>query len=65
MTRKIAGNQEAAFAVLVSEGAVIVGKGTNCEGVVVGKGKPGFPGGTVIPPTEVKIVRPPTVNGGK
>jgi hypothetical protein len=26
--------------------------------VVVGKGKPGFPGGTVIPPTKVDIVRP-------
>lgn len=27
-------------------------------GVVVGKGKPGFPGGTQIPPTRVEIVRP-------
>lgn len=27
-------------------------------GVVVGKGKPGFPGGTQIPPTKVNIVRP-------
>jgi len=26
-------------------------------GVVVGKGKPGFPGGTKIPPTKVEIVR--------
>ena len=26
--------------------------------VVVGAGKPGFPGGTVIPPTTVRIVRP-------
>jgi iron uptake system EfeUOB component EfeO/EfeM len=26
---------------------------------VVGKGKPGFPGGTVIPPTKVEVVRPP------
>jgi filamentous hemagglutinin len=25
---------------------------------VVGQGKPGFPGGTQIPPTEVEIVRP-------
>jgi hypothetical protein len=25
---------------------------------VIGKGKPGFPGGTVIPPTTVKIIRP-------
>jgi hypothetical protein len=31
-------------------------------GVVVGKGKPGFPGGTQIPPTKVEIVRPPKVN---
>ncbi|AZE49566.1 Colicin E3 [Pseudomonas chlororaphis] len=27
-------------------------------GVIVGKGKPGFPGGTVIPPTRVDILRP-------
>jgi hypothetical protein len=27
-------------------------------GVVVGSGKPGYPGGTVIPPTQVNIVRP-------
>lgn len=27
-------------------------------GVVVGKGKPGFPGGTVLPPTRVDILRP-------
>ena len=27
-------------------------------GVVVGKGKPGFPGGTQIPPTRVDIIRP-------
>ena len=27
-------------------------------GVVVGKGKLGFPGGTQIPPTKVNIVRP-------
>jgi RHS repeat-associated protein len=27
-------------------------------GVVVGQGKPGFPGGTSIPRTEVKVVRP-------
>ncbi|AZD60313.1 hemagglutinin/hemolysin-related protein [Pseudomonas chlororaphis subsp. aurantiaca] len=25
---------------------------------VVGKGKPGFPGGTTIPPTRVEIIRP-------
>jgi hypothetical protein len=28
-------------------------------GVVVGRGKPGFEGGTIIPPTRVTIVRPP------
>lgn len=28
-------------------------------GVVVGKGKPGLPGGTKIPPTKIKIVRKP------
>jgi uncharacterized protein RhaS with RHS repeats len=27
-------------------------------GVVVGSGKPGFPGGTVIPPQQVEVVRP-------
>jgi|GEM_PF-6962188 len=27
-------------------------------GTVVGKGKPGFPGGTKIPPTKVEVVRP-------
>jgi hypothetical protein len=27
-------------------------------GTIAGKGKPGFPGGTVIPPTRVDIVRP-------
>jgi RHS repeat-associated protein len=27
-------------------------------GTVVGKGKPGFPGGTQIPPTKVEVVRP-------
>lgn len=26
---------------------------------VVGKGKPGYPGGTKIPPTTVEITRPP------
>lgn len=31
-------------------------------GVVVGKGKPGFPGGTQIPPTKVEIIRPKKPN---
>jgi len=30
-------------------------------GVVVGKGKPGFEGGTEIPPTKVEVVRPSDV----
>jgi RHS repeat-associated protein len=28
-------------------------------GTVVGQGKPGYPGGTKIPPTDVRVVRPP------
>lgn len=27
-------------------------------GVIVGEGKPGFEGGTKLPPTKVEIVRP-------
>ncbi|WP_254706803.1 hemagglutinin repeat-containing protein [Ralstonia pseudosolanacearum] len=34
-------------------------------GVIVGKGKPGFEGGTIIPPTKVNIVRPPSGSGAK
>jgi RHS repeat-associated protein len=40
-------NQKVAFPSIAEHGAV-----------VVGKGKPGFPGGTVIPPTQVDIIRP-------
>ncbi|MCG9537532.1 VENN motif pre-toxin domain-containing protein, partial [Providencia huaxiensis] len=40
-------NQEKGFPELKAEG-----------GTVVGKGKPGFEGGTKIPPTEVEVVRP-------
>ncbi len=40
-------NQTKAFPEIEKSGAV-----------VVGKGKPGFPGGTVIPPTKVDIIRP-------
>jgi filamentous hemagglutinin len=47
-------NQAIAFPLLESQGAVIVGKG-----------KPGFEGGTVIPPTKVQIVRPPSNGAGK
>ncbi|NLP65387.1 hemagglutinin repeat-containing protein [Paraburkholderia sacchari] len=53
-TAPLTPNQTAAFPQIETGGAV-----------VVGKGKPGFPGGTVIPPTKVDIVRPVTVNGGK
>lgn len=30
----------------------------NTGGTIVGKGKPGFPGGTKIPPTRIEILRP-------
>ncbi|WP_162826240.1 hemagglutinin repeat-containing protein [Burkholderia sp. IDO3] len=46
-TAPLTKNQAAAFPQIKTDGAV-----------VVGKGKPGFPGGTVIPPTSVEIVRP-------
>lgn len=31
----------------------------NTGATVVGQGKPGYPGGTQIPPTKVDVVRPP------
>ncbi len=40
-------NQSKAFSEIEKTGAT-----------VVGKGKPGFPGGTKIPPTKVEVVRP-------
>lgn len=40
-------NQKAAFPEIQQSG-----------GTVVGQGKPGFPGGTVIPPTTVNVIRP-------
>ena len=46
-TAPLTKNQAAAFPEMAQTGAT-----------VVGKGKPGFPGGTVIPPTQVQIVRP-------
>jgi filamentous hemagglutinin len=46
-TASLTRNQAAAFPEIQQSGAV-----------VVGKGKPGFPGGTQIPPTTVDIVRP-------
>ena len=48
-TAPLTKNQEKAFPEIETGGAV-----------VVGKGKPGFPGGTVIPPTKVEIIRPTT-----
>ena len=47
----LTGNQKSAFPSIAQNG-----------GVVVGKGKPGYPGGTVIPPTQVNIIRPSTVD---
>jgi hypothetical protein len=44
-------NQKAAFPEVLESG-----------GVVAGQGKPGFPGGTTIPPTGIEIVRPPGVD---
>jgi hypothetical protein len=46
-TAPLTRNQKLAYPEIEESGAV-----------VVGKGKPGFPGGTVIPPTRVEIVRP-------
>ena len=47
VTAPLTANQRAAFPEIQQSGAV-----------VVGNGKPGFPGGTQIPPTKVDIVRP-------
>lgn len=46
-TAPLTKNQKAAFPEIEKTGAT-----------VVGKGKPGFPGGTKIPPTRVEILRP-------
>ncbi|WP_081087738.1 beta strand repeat-containing protein [Burkholderia stagnalis] len=46
-TAPLTKNQAAAFPEIAQTGAT-----------VVGKGKPGFPGGTVIPPTQVQVTRP-------
>ena len=46
-TAPLTTNQKIAFPEIQESGAV-----------VVGKGKPGFPGGTQIPPTTVNVVRP-------
>src|SRR5690606_21200232 len=46
-TAPLTANQKTAFPEIEESGAV-----------VVGKGKPGFPGGTKIPPTTVNVVRP-------
>jgi hypothetical protein len=47
-TAPLTKNQRAGFPEIEQSGAT-----------VVGAGKPGFPGGTQIPPTKVEIVRPP------
>jgi RHS repeat-associated protein len=46
-TASLTKNQSAAFPEIKQSGAV-----------VVGRGKPGFPGGTQIPPTKVDVIRP-------
>ncbi|MCS3841103.1 hypothetical protein HNR03_005731 [Pseudomonas sp. JAI111] len=46
-TAPLTRNQKLAYPEIEESGAV-----------VVGKGKPGFPGGTIIPPTRVEIIRP-------
>jgi len=46
-TAPLTPNQQAGFPEISQTGAT-----------VVGRGKPGFPGGTIIPPTQVQIVRP-------
>lgn len=46
-TAPLTKNQKAGFPVIKKNG-----------GTVVGKGKPGYPGGTQIPPTKVNVVRP-------
>ncbi|MFM5519687.1 hypothetical protein [Aeromonas jandaei] len=46
-TAPLTKNQSLAFPEIEKSGAT-----------VVGKGKPGFPGGTEIPPTKVNVVRP-------
>ena len=46
-TARLTPKQKAAFPEIATSGAT-----------VVGRGKPGFPGGTEIPPTTVRVVRP-------
>ncbi|NML56732.1 hypothetical protein [Chryseobacterium cheonjiense] len=46
-TAPLTKNQTAGFPIIQNSG-----------GTVVGKGKPGIPGGTVIPPTTINVVRP-------
>jgi RHS repeat-associated protein len=50
-TAPLTTNQKSAFPSIAQSG-----------GVVVGKGKPAYPGGTIIPPTQVNIVRPSVDN---
>ena len=46
------------YAVSQAIGAPLFRQIEESGAVVVGKGKPGFPGGTEIPPTKVDVVRP-------
>jgi hypothetical protein len=46
-TARLTKNQKLAYPSIAENG-----------GVVMGQGKPGFPGGTRIPPTQVNIIRP-------
>ena len=50
-TAPLTGNQKTAFQSIAQSG-----------GIVVGKGKSSYPGGTIIPPTQVNIVRPAVDN---
>jgi len=50
-TAPLTGNQKIAFPSIAQNG-----------GVIVGNGKLGYPGGTVIPPTQINIVRPAVVD---
>jgi hypothetical protein len=50
-TAPLTPNQQVAFPEIESTGATIVGAG-----------KPGFPGGTIIPPTRVEVIRPSNLN---
>lgn len=50
-TAPLSGNQRTAFPSIAQDG-----------GIIVGKGKLSYPGGTIIPPTQINVVRPPAVD---